>query len=398
MTAGVSSPRRSWLAPDWPAPPGVARTSSTLRGGGVSARRVRELQPGAARRRRRRRHVARQPRACCAPRRAAGRAALARAGARRRGRSSTRATRRCGTPPRADAAVAFEPRPRLRRADGRLPAGRACRSRRHARRRRARRLARAGGGVLEATVACARRRAGAAAGLARAGDRTRRLRSRRGGARGVRRAGPGRTPPRSYATRAAATRPTSTCWRGRRWRARESTRQRRRSLHAAAEAADFFSYRRDDGRTGRMATLAWLDGRGGCGRRANLNASRPAKNEPLLEHPRADRRVHGAERRAERACCGRVPRARRRRRAAVLPHLVSFATGTLLGAAFLGLMPHALEGAGPQSTHADRPRAAGRHPAVLPAREVRALAALPRRPLRDALAEPRRARRRLGAA
>ena len=33
------------------------------------------------------------------------------------------------------------------------------------------------------------------------------------------------------------------------------------------------------------------------------------------------------------------------RRALVLPHLVSFATGTLLGAAFLGLIPHALEGA-----------------------------------------------------
>jgi zinc and cadmium transporter len=38
-------------------------------------------------------------------------------------------------------------------------------------------------------------------------------------------------------------------------------------------------------------------------------------------------------------------------RGAVLPHLVSFATGTLLGAAFLGLIPHALEGAGPAGTH-----------------------------------------------
>lgn len=35
-----------------------------------------------------------------------------------------------------------------------------------------------------------------------------------------------------------------------------------------------------------------------------------------------------------------------------LPHLVSFATGALLGAAFLGLIPHALEGAGPDRTHA----------------------------------------------
>jgi zinc and cadmium transporter len=38
-------------------------------------------------------------------------------------------------------------------------------------------------------------------------------------------------------------------------------------------------------------------------------------------------------------------------RAALLPHLVSFATGTLLAAAFLGLLPHALEGAGPAATH-----------------------------------------------
>ncbi len=39
------------------------------------------------------------------------------------------------------------------------------------------------------------------------------------------------------------------------------------------------------------------------------------------------------------------------RRSAVLPHLVSFATGALLGAAFLGLVPHALESAGPDGTH-----------------------------------------------
>jgi zinc and cadmium transporter len=40
-----------------------------------------------------------------------------------------------------------------------------------------------------------------------------------------------------------------------------------------------------------------------------------------------------------------------RPRAAVLPHLVSFATGTLLAAAFLGLLPHAVEGAGPGNAH-----------------------------------------------
>jgi zinc and cadmium transporter len=38
-------------------------------------------------------------------------------------------------------------------------------------------------------------------------------------------------------------------------------------------------------------------------------------------------------------------------RAAVLPHLVSFATGTLLAAAFVGLLPHAMEQAGPDGAH-----------------------------------------------
>ncbi len=36
----------------------------------------------------------------------------------------------------------------------------------------------------------------------------------------------------------------------------------------------------------------------------------------------------------------------------LLPHLVSFATGTLLGAALLGLLPHALEGVAGSDTHA----------------------------------------------
>ena len=39
------------------------------------------------------------------------------------------------------------------------------------------------------------------------------------------------------------------------------------------------------------------------------------------------------------------------RRHALLPHLVSFATGALLGAALLALLPHAVEGAGPDQTH-----------------------------------------------
>jgi len=38
-------------------------------------------------------------------------------------------------------------------------------------------------------------------------------------------------------------------------------------------------------------------------------------------------------------------------RAALLPHFVSFAIGAMLGAALLGLLPHALEGAGPEGAH-----------------------------------------------
>ncbi len=38
-------------------------------------------------------------------------------------------------------------------------------------------------------------------------------------------------------------------------------------------------------------------------------------------------------------------------RTRALPHMVSFAVGALLGAAFLGLLPHALAGAGPEQLH-----------------------------------------------
>ena len=40
-----------------------------------------------------------------------------------------------------------------------------------------------------------------------------------------------------------------------------------------------------------------------------------------------------------------------KQRFAVLPHLVSFATGALLGAALLALIPHAVEGAGMENVH-----------------------------------------------
>ncbi len=40
-----------------------------------------------------------------------------------------------------------------------------------------------------------------------------------------------------------------------------------------------------------------------------------------------------------------------RMRARILPHLVSFATGALLSASLLGLLPHAIEAAGSQRTH-----------------------------------------------
>ena len=40
-----------------------------------------------------------------------------------------------------------------------------------------------------------------------------------------------------------------------------------------------------------------------------------------------------------------------RAREASMPHLVSFATGALLGAALLGLIPHAVQGAGIENVH-----------------------------------------------
>jgi uncharacterized membrane protein YdcZ (DUF606 family) len=59
----------------------------------------------------------------------------------------------------------------------------------------------------------------------------------------------------------------------------------------------------------------------------------------------------------------------------LLPHLVSFATGTLLAAALLGLLPHALAGVASSDVHV-----------ILPAGKTGAVAALPRGSLRGARA------------
>src|SRR3974390_993336 len=42
---------------------------------------------------------------------------------------------------------------------------------------------------------------------------------------------------------------------------------------------------------------------------------------------------------------------REERSSRILPHFVSFATGALLGAALLALLPEAMAGAGPQGAH-----------------------------------------------
>ena len=62
----------------------------------------------------------------------------------------------------------------------------------------------------------------------------------------------------------------------------------------------------------------------------------------------------------------------------MLPHLVSFATGALLGAALLGLLPHAIEAAGIGGTHGIGHALLGGISAVLRAGEAGALAPLPR--------------------
>ena len=133
------------------------------------------------------------------------------------------------------------------------------RSRRAARRRRARGLARACSTAScrrpSRRCACAARRA---TRLARAGDRAGRLRGRRRGSRRVRRARPGARTAGSRRMRAAAGRPISTASRATRWRRRGV-----RSVHGGGfctftEAERFFSHRRE-APCGRMATLIWLD-------------------------------------------------------------------------------------------------------------------------------------------
>ena len=63
-------------------------------------------------------------------------------------------------------------------------------------------------------------------------------------------------------------------------------------------------------------------------------------------------------------------------RSRIVPWLVSYAVGTLLGAALLGLVPQALDVA---AADAGLRRAPRRHPDVLRSRETRAVAPQPRR-------------------
>jgi len=84
-----------------------------------------------------------------------------------------------------------------------------------------------------------------------------------------------------------------------------------------------------------------------------------------------------------------------RRRGALLPHLVSFATGALLGAAFLGLLPHAVESIGRAAHTAWASRCCS---GVLTFFLLRSSSsgATATTILRNALTQPRSARRRVG--
>ena len=76
----------------------------------------------------------------------------------------------------------------------------------------------------------------------------------------------------------------------------------------------------------------------------------------------------------------RFPEARRAR---ALPHLISFATGAMLAAALIGLLPEAIAAVGTGAGAGDRGGAFGGYRAVLRPGETRALAPLPYRGLRE---------------
>ena len=133
------------------------------------------------------------------------------------------------------------------------------------------------------------------------------------------------------------------------WRRSACTMSTRWRLCTYADAGRFFSYRRD-GRCGRMAALD-LD-RPSTASDAHVKIGRRGSQKVIdLAPARLDRPVHGLRRHRERGIRGPVPAASGATGTRLLPHFVSFATGALLGAALLALLPEAMRAVGPEGAH-----------------------------------------------